>query len=366
MSPKQINISELLPQKQPLEFFQEIYHCYQQAVQKSSTAVKYYYNVAGFIVCLSFASDALVPGISPALAHLKTDSIATLDFTICIWDSHSTNTKIPPPPWQGNHLQKRGEIMGLNSDRIHTSFQWGANALSMVDKEKNLGIYWVNKADLLPYWEKGSPLRAILQVWLAKQGIQMVHAGAVGLPEGGVLLTGKGGSGKSTTALSCLDSELFYVSDDYSLITSNPIPTVYSIYSTAKKRANDIDRLPFLKPIISNSDRLSQEKALYFLNEHFPQKIIRNFPLKAVLIPRITGKEDTSLEKTASIMGLSTLVPSTIKQLPSTGKEACQIINDVVKKLPCYYLNLGTDLKQTSQVIVQLLTENKTTINIDG
>lgn len=177
-----------------------------------------------------------------------------------------------------------------------------------------------------------------------------------GIPAlGGVLLTGKGGSGKSTTALSCLDSELFYVSDDYSLITSKPIPTVYSIYSTAKKRANDIDRLPFLKPIISNSDRLSQEKALYFLDQYFPEKIIKSFPLKAVLIPRITGKVETSLEKTASIMGLSTLVPSTIKQLPNTGKEACQIMNDVVKKLPCYYLNLGTNIQEIPLIIAEYL-----------
>lgn len=339
---------------QPLEFFNDIYSYYHQAVKKSQN-ISYYYQIAGFNICLNFASSALISKITPALSHLKIEKVSSPDLTICLWDSHSTGVKMPPPFWQGNHLQKRGEIIGLNSDNIYTSFQWGANALSLLDLERNLGIYWVNNPNLLPYWETSSPLRSILQVWLSQKNIQLVHGGAVGLREGGVLLTGKGGSGKSTTALSCLNSDLFYLSDDYTLITTNPIPTAYSVYSTGKKKPDDVDRLPFLKPIISNSDRLGEEKALYFLDEHFPEKIINTFPLKAVLIPRITGGNNTNLEKTSSIMGLSSLIPSTIKQLPYTGEKACKIITEVVNKLPCYYLNLGTDIKQISSVIFKFL-----------
>ncbi|BAQ61474.1 hypothetical protein GM3708_1880 [Geminocystis sp. NIES-3708] len=339
---------------QPLEFFNDIYSYYHQAVIKSQN-ISYYYQIAGFNICLNFASSDLISKIIPALYHLKIDEVSSADLNIYLWDSHSTGVKIPPPPWQRNHLQKRGEIIGLNSDKIYTSFQWGANALSLLDLERNLGIYWVNNANFVPYWETSSPLRSILQVWLSQKNIQLIHGGAVGLPDGGVLLVGKGGSGKSTTALSCLDSELFYLSDDYSLITTNPIPRAHSVYSTGKKKPDDVDRLPFLKPIISNSDRLGEEKALYFLHEHFPEKIIKTFPLKAVLIPRITGEKDSYLEKTSSIMGLSSLIPSTIKQLPHTGEQACKIMTNVVNQLPCYYLNLGTEIKQISSIIFNFL-----------
>lgn len=339
---------------QSLEFFNNIYSYYHQAVIKSQN-IFYYYQIAGFNICLSFASSTLISKIIPALSHLKIDKVSSPDLTICLWDSHSTEVKIPPPPWQKKHFQRRGEISHLTCDRIYTSFQYGANALSLLDLERNLGIYWVNNANLIPYWETSSPLRNILQIWLSQKNIQLIHGGAVGLPEGGVLLTGKGGSGKSTTALSCLNSELFYLSDDYSLITTNPIPTAYSVYSTGKKKPDDVDRLSFLKPIISNSDRLGEEKALYFLHDHFSKKIIKNFPLKGVLIPRITGEKDSNLEKTSSIMGLSSLIPSTIKQLPHTGEKACQIMTDVVNKLPCYYLNLGTDIEQVSLVIFNFL-----------
>ncbi|MGB3692448.1 MAG: hypothetical protein WBG70_05435 [Spirulinaceae cyanobacterium] len=364
MNIEQVPASELIAKANPLEFFNEVYAAYQQAETATGSLIERFYNLGDFTIKLCFAGEALVGYLTPAFAHLATQSTPKPNLTICLWDSASTKTKMPPPPWQGAQLQQRGEILGFNNERIHTTFQWGANTLSMLDSDtygglrlRNLGLYWVNDAKLLPYWESGSPLRTILHIWLGKRGVQMVHAGAVGLPSGGVLLAGKGGSGKSTTALCCLNSDLFYASDDYVLLASQPTPQVHSIYNTGKKRPDDIDRLPFLKSIISNRDRLDSEKALYFLHQHFPEKIISGFPLKAIFVPRVTGKVETSLSKASSVAGLSALVPSTIKQLPNAGKEACLIMTEVAQKVPCYYLNLGTEIKQIPEVIFDFLSQ---------
>ncbi|MBE9145100.1 serine kinase [Planktothrix mougeotii] len=345
-------------QKDSLDFFNTVYELYEKAEVSAGGCIDRFYCIGGFKIRLRFAGEALIPYMTPALGHLETEPFCDQALTVCLWDSTSTNTIMPPPPWQRNqHHPKRGEIYGFNSDRIHTSFQWGAYALSLLDSDRNLGIYWVETTEQIPYWEKGSPLRTILNVWMSKRGIQLVHGGAVGLPSGGVLLVGKGGSGKSTTALTCLNSELFYASDDYSLISPEPTPTVFSIYNTGKKNADDVDRLPFLATAISNCDRLSDEKALYFINEHFPEKILTKSPIRAVLIPRITGKTDTSLTATSAAAALTSLVPSTMIQLPGSGKEACQIMMQVLQKVPAYYLELGTDLEQIPQVIFNLITK---------
>jgi hypothetical protein len=346
-------------QKDSLEFFNRVCELYQKAEASVGGCIDRFYCIGGFKIRLQFAGSALIPYMTPALAHLAIDPISDPDLTVCLWDSNSTNTIMPPPPWKRNHYHpKRGEIIGFNSDRIHTSFQWGAYALSLLDRDRNLGIYWVETTEQLPYWEAGSPLRTIFNVWLSQRGIQLVHGGAVGHPEGGALLVGKGGSGKSTTALACLNSDLFYASDDYSLVASEPAPTAFSIYSTGKKNADDLERLPFLAAAVSNRDRLDSEKALYFLNDHFPEKIISSFPLKAILIPRITGKSETTFTATSPAAALAALVPSTTIQLPGLGKEACQIMMKVASKVKCYYLELGTNIQQVPQAISDLLARN--------
>ncbi|HBB32701.1 MAG TPA: serine kinase [Cyanobacteria bacterium UBA8803] len=346
-------------QKDPLVFFNTIYEAYEKAEALAGGAIERFYDIAGFKIRLRFAGEALIPYVTPPLTHLAIAPVSDPALTVCISDSASTHTVMPSPPCPTNHILKRGELHGFINDRIYTSFQWGAYTLSILDKERNVGIYWVESTEHIPFWETSSCLRSIFHIWMSKQGIQLVHAGAVGLPSGGALLVGKGGSGKSTTALSCLNSDLFYASDDYSLVTAEPKPTVFSIYSTGKKNADDLERLPFLAKAISNRDRLETEKAVYFLNDYFPEKIISNFPLKALLIPRITGKPNTTLTPTSAAAGLAALVPSTIMQLSGAGKEACQRMMNVVNKIECYYLELGTNMEEIPQVILNILTKEE-------
>lgn len=342
----------------PIAFFNAVYAKYKAAESASDGCVERFYNLAGYKIRLYFAGSALIPYLTPALSHLEIESVDNPELTVCLWDSESTNTAMLPPPWSKDcYHPKRGEIIGYNTDRIHTSFQWGSYALSLLDRDRNLGIYWISSAKQIPYWETGSPLRTIFNVWLSQRDVQLVHAGAVGLPEGGVLLAGKGGSGKSTSALACLNSKLFYASDDYCLISPTPTPTVFSLYNTGKKNADDVERLPFLASAIRNRDRLDTEKALYFIHQTFPDKIIAHFPIKAILIPRIAGTQDTTLEPTSSTHALTALAPSTMIQLPGTGKAACQVMKAVADRVPCYELRVGTQIDRIPETIFQLLTQ---------
>lgn len=351
---------------EPLEFFNAVYQKYEKAEAACGGCADRYYCIAGFAVRLRFAGGALLPYITPALAHLATGPVGEPALTVCLWDSDSTNTAMPPPPWQADDYREGGEIRGFVDERIHTIVQVGVNALSLLDRERNLGIYWVKTAKQIPYYESGAPLRAIFHLWMSQRGIQLIHAGAVGLPSGGVLLVGKGGSGKSTTALACLNSELFYASDDYCLLAHHPTPTVFSIYSTGKKNADDVGRLPFLVSTISNPDRLGTEKAVYLLSESFPDKLLPSFPLRAILIPRLSGGRETALKPASPAAGLAALAPSTIFQLPGDRKEAFQTMGQLVRQVPCYQLNLGTDTWRIPEVILDLLYTNQNSCRSKG
>ena len=105
--------------------------------------------------------------------------------------------------------------------------------LCSYDPATRLALYWAQAAEHIPPWEIASPLRAILGWWALENDDLLVHGAAVGWAEDGLLLTAQGGSGKSTTALACLQAGLNYTGDDYVLL-SGQAPDIYSLYNTAK------------------------------------------------------------------------------------------------------------------------------------
>ena len=347
-----------------LHFWQLVYEGFSRAIQAVGE-IKQYYDLGGYVICLRFAGEGSIPYVASALAHLKCQPVEEPSLTVCLWDSLSTQVKLPllisslleytDLMWK---INQKGEIPAYNGDRIKTICKLRPAILTVMDTETNIAVQWTNDVAQIPYYEKGAPLMAVINWWNSQLNRQCVHGGAVGNKDGGVLLVGKGGSGKSSTALACLNSDLLYVSDDYSLIEPSPHPYVYSLYNTAKlKGVLDLDRFPNLAPLVSNAQKLESEKALFFLQEHYPAKIVNGFPLKAVLMPKVTGKKDTKLVPASSSQGLKALAPSTIAQLPGITPNSFRIMSNVVKQLPCYVLEVGTDIPQIPQVISDLLEE---------
>ena len=340
----------------PAVFFETVHRAFQQAEQFAGGSLDRFYSMGGYTIRLRFAGSALVSGITPALEHLAVVPSPTSDLTICMCDSTSTGINMPPPLWPADVYVARGDIKGYSGGDIQIAFYIGPKILNVLDNKQNLAFYWIRDGYQLPYYESGSPLRIILHWWMRNHGRQYVHAGAVGTVAGGVLLAGKGGSGKSTTALACLDSPLVYASDDYCLLTNKPVPYVYSLYNSAKLDADNIHRLPYLVSFISNSDRLHEEKALLFLHKHYPDKVATGFPIQAILLPRVTERPETTLTPASPIASLKALAPNTIFQLPGAGQAAFQTLAQFVRQVPRYYLEVGTNVSQIPDVILGLLS----------
>ena len=348
-----------------IAFFQAVHEGFRRAEQNIGASINRFYRIGGHTICLRFAGPALIPHITPAIAHLSTEPIEAPAMTICLWDSTSTKTRMPlmvsglisllSIHWM-ELLDIRREIKEFNDSRIRTTFHIGPNILSVLDLQQNLALYWVHDACQIPYYEKGYPLTTLLSWWLESRDLQCVHAAAIGTFRGGVLLSGKGGAGKSTSALACVDSGLGFLADDYCLVATDSSPYAHSLYNTVKlKGEEDIRRFPLFAPLISNADRLNDEKAMIFLQEHYPRKILQGFPVRAVLLPHVTGEKKTRLRKATAGETLKVLVPSTLFQLPGAGQKAFHLMSKLVKQVPCYAIELGTDISEIPKVILSLL-----------
>lgn len=346
------------PQKTESEQQDFFNKSYEQFLQAKSAAgeINLYYRIADTNVCLQFAGERLIPLLTPALDHLRLSNASGADFTICVWDSESTNVSMIPPPCSKECFTDRGDLWGFNSRRIKAAFHWIECSVNLADLEKNTGIYWIKTADTLPYWVFASPLRTIFHWWMEKNGCQLLHAAAVGTEKGAVLITGKGGVGKSTSALSCLQSGLAYIADDYVIAKLKPVPTAVSLYSTAKLNADHVANFPGLSKLITNTEKLDQEKAVIFLNPELNKNLISEMPLKAILTPQIAAQDHTSIKPISRWEIQRAMSFTTMSQLPHVGNYTHEFISKLASSLPHYILEAGKDFSDIPKAISGLLS----------
>jgi hypothetical protein len=314
------------------------------------------FRIGGHHVLLRFAGPGVVPFITPAFGHLAFAPAAEPELVVDIWDSASTGVQPPATPEVESDLPPGGFYF-FEDPPMHGVFQPRIQALSILDLGIDHAWYWVADPLGLPYWERAAPIRHILHWWMATRGHQKAHSAAVGTPEGGVLLVGKGGSGKSTSSLISLVSDLRYAGDDYTMVSLEPRPWVHSLFSSGKVEPHNLSRLPHLRPALSNAGQLETEKALVFIDQHFPDRPIDGFPLRAIMLPRITGERHTRAVPTSGAAALAALAPSTVFQLAGAGREALQLMAGLAREVPAYVLELGRDVSEIPRVILDLLDQ---------
>ncbi|HXG75980.1 MAG TPA: hypothetical protein VNJ53_05370 [Gaiellaceae bacterium] len=236
-------------------------------------------------------------------------------------------------------------------------YQSGLESLSLLDTGRDTAWHWVADAERVPYWDQASPIRQLLFWWLQTRGYLQVHAGAVGTPEGGVLLVGKSGSGKSTVSLCCLGSSLQFAGDDYVAVSTGQAPQVASLYGSAKLEPEHVTRLlPHLVPLLANRGRLDSEKALLYVNRHFPSQVTSGFPLRAVVVPTVRpAQRESRLVPISRSAAFAALAPSTIVQLHTARQDALAAMAALLALVPCYGLEFGSDLAAVPDALVSLL-----------
>ncbi|WP_234734745.1 phosphoenolpyruvate carboxykinase (ATP) [Tellurirhabdus bombi] len=291
-----------------------------------------------------------------AIAHRLTAAVGSPELMIYVVDDSQAQAILPEPFWDPEDLDPYGRLQGLDEGEFaeYSSFN---QVFTVINRKAGLCVIWVRDVASLPEWERSFPFRTVLYQWFKNSSFLFVHAGAVGNENGGVLLTGKGGMGKSTATLSCLGSELRYAGDDFVMIDTENLE-VHSLYNVAKLEASNLHRFPHLVPFISNKASLPQEKGQVFLHFCNPGSLILHFPIKAIFLPRFTGQETTALRPATKAEALRALAPSTIGLLKAETSLFAQIAR-LVHQLPCYWIETGTQLETIPATIFHWLNEHK-------
>jgi hypothetical protein len=339
----------------PLGYFDAVHSAFFDACSRNSGKIERTFRIAGRTLTYHFAGDALLPQIEPALAHLSLPLSDTAEYSLCLWDSASTSTELPPMPWTAHDLVERNLIRGYNDTRFRAVFQPDSRALTLFDRERKLALYWVANAGHVPMHERAAPTRIPIHWFIEGPTTQLVHAGAVGWRTGGVVLAGRGGAGKSTTAVQCLNAGLSFVGDDYIALDTDPTPYAWSVYSSAKLNEDSVRQLPTAALSVSNPNRDVSEKALLFLRDRYEHALVSGVPVRAIVLPKVTDHPRTRLVPVSRAVSMVTLAPGSILYLPDAGAQAFHAIAGLVKQVPSYMLEIGRSFEEIPDLIVDLL-----------
>ena len=351
------------PESAPSRYFQTLADAFEEA-SCAAGAMRHDLDVGPLRVAMRFGGPRLEQLLAPAFEHLSApDDGRTVDASIRVWDSESTGVRVPSFTWRTRDVAPRGEVRGYNDGRFRTIYHGdvmehdgGFNALSMHDSVARSAIFWVQSADRIHWWERAEPLRAIMHWTLDGPGRYLAHAAAVGDERGAVLLAGRGGSGKTTTALACVEAGMTFVGENYVLVTSDPEPVVHSVYATAKLRPGTLELLPGLGTAVRTMHVAPGEKWVVDMARHRPERLASGLPLRALVVPQVTGELQTRVVRASAGEALLALAPTTVVQLPGNGGVLGSMAA-LAGSLPVYRLELGNDVTEGPAAIRRVLDE---------
>jgi hypothetical protein len=308
-------------------------------------------------ISIKVAAGATEDALMPALAHLLVDNSREADLEVCAWDSQSTGAPRLSPEWTVADYRPHGYISGFNDDRFHTIMQLDPVVLHMFDAQRRRALYWTPSASQIPSGERGAPLRPLLHAWMGKIGLVGVHGGAVGRADGGVFIPGASGRGKSNVSLSCLNSELFYAADDLCALSNSAGWKVHSLYCSGKIISGDLARHPLLSGTEINPERPDHEKAVFFLNERFGHRLIREMPLRAIVLPRVVAAGPSTIALLPPAAAQSAVAMSAIGFSRWPDRSGLLKIARLHQDIPCYELQVGASIEQVPPLLTKLLND---------
>lgn len=312
-------------------------------------------SLCGRQVRIVYSSKILETSLFKAFEHLETiQNNAAPTFRIFVCDGNVLNSDLPGWAQFLEFSAKENKILMYNARDIHALYNPESGIFSLVDTASLRGWYYLSRAEDIPYYEKAAPMRMLLHWWCETAGRVLVHAAAVGWDSRAVLLAGRGGTGKSTTAMLAAQSGFSFLGDDYVVLENAGGPAVLSAYNSVKFRWEMFERLPSTETLCVNNQ--IDEKGYFYLSDTNPDSLVKTLPLKAVLLPAIEQRSKTTFVRFPSTKGLLGLAATSIFQMPGSGKQTLKRLADVLRDTPVYQMSLGMDNAEIAEALRDFLS----------
>jgi len=320
-----------------------------------------FYRIGPVSLCVRHIGNTLINTISPAIRHAVVNCINNVDGTIYTLDASALNMQIPPAIWpfatdthQGHQriYWDRESGFALNSDESRGIWQ-------LFNLKDETGLYWVADEQTLPSWETGSPLRIFLH-WLSyKKGYQLIHAAGLEWNNCGILLTGRGGSGKSTTTAAAVNAGWNTIGDDFVLLANEKTTTACCIYDTIKLTQQSLDKITGMTDKAVNIPSSPDDKARVHLVDNFGQQLAKQITVNMLFVLQISNTLQTCILPVSKASMMNALAPTTMFMLKMGMKESFSRMTTLVNQVPCYVIKMSSNPQEVIEKLAIFVEKTK-------
>lgn len=193
------------------------------------------------------------------------------------------------------------------------------------------------------------PLLRFLLPLMMRQEIVLCHAALLGGGERGLLVTGKGGSGKSTISAAALVGGAAFCSDDFVALERVGDALVgHCLYASIMLNGGHIDRFPALsrQAVRFRTDIFA--KHMVPIAAAFPAQLRASLTIEAVAVPAIVATPESLLVSGNRSDMLRAVAPTSVFSSPWREADRVRFLFDTISRLEPLVYRSGSDFDRIS------------------
>jgi hypothetical protein len=346
-------VERLIPEPQAGARFAQLAGGFERALERCGPALmEFHGSFGGRPVVIRTVGKALAEGLTRPFVHLHAagGSSRIPQLRIDVWD--------PDEPAAAADVasESGGNTIEISRDGrfVHQLLPHGSLAFDRASSRIVGCLAWRRCDDV---YHRGKPFARMLAEWYADRHVPIAHAALVASGEEGLLLAGRGGSGKSTFSVACARSGLGFAGEDYTALELSDAPRVtgHSAYNSAFLDPAASAWFPELGPHLLPSRDPAEPKSVVVLADVWPDRLIPAAVIRAVALCRLAATAEPRIRRAGRAEALLALAPSSLLQVHGRRRDSLDYLARLVESVPCFHVELGRDVERARGTAEQLL-----------
>lgn len=313
-------------------------------------------GLAGGTVDIEIAGETLFDRLTAAFRHLALrdeEAGRGPDLRVTLWDADEGGAAGPAPA--PGDAPTGPPIASASPDGRFVLYR-RTHAVVGMDRASGTVAGWFRDVRRLPLYDRGRPLHPQLLLWNQDRGAPPLHAGLVARGGRGALFVGAGGSGKTTSALTCLLHGFDFLGDDYVSLLERPGGRFvgHGVYGSTHVAPDHLARFPALVPHAVDPLWEEEDKAVVFLADVEPGRLARASPIDALFLPTVRPGP-TRIRPATAAEAVLRLVQGALALATHAGPGRMEPLFRLAERTPAFWLDLGPDLDEIPPAVARTL-----------